>query len=349
MILEIKGAIGGPGSLTKQGYDMVTLSGANTYAGGTNVVQGTLRIGANDSLPTAGDVSTTGASVLDINGFNQTIGRLTSPSTGATAATTNATGSGYITNTATEFRTLTVGNAATLNSIYGGVIQYNVSVIKAGTNVQTLSNNNTYAGATTVSGGTLTVTGSLSGTTAVQTNAGGTLLLNSSTAANNIINQAATYTGNGGTLKLDDSQSGRTNTFASLTVSANSTVDFGALDTNTFVFCAIDAATRIALAAGTKILTIDGWSGTGYVPSETADHGPVAQDRFLFTADPGFTPNTVIPGINFTGFGQGMQVSFGGQFEIVPVPEPATAMLLGSVALCALIGHRGRRRTFGRN
>ena len=29
-----------------------------------------------------------------------------------------------------------------------------------------------------------------------------------------------------------------------------------------------------------------------------------------------------------------------GQFEIVPVPEPATTALLGAVALCALIRHR---------
>jgi autotransporter-associated beta strand protein len=94
VLLEIKGAIGGPGSLTKQGYDTVTLSGANSYLGGTNLVQGMLRIGANDSLPVTGNVSTTGASVLDLNGFNQTIGRLTSPSDGLTAATTNLTGSG---------------------------------------------------------------------------------------------------------------------------------------------------------------------------------------------------------------------------------------------------------------
>jgi autotransporter-associated beta strand protein len=172
VLLEIKGAISGPGSLTKQGYDTVTVSGANAYAGGTNVVQGMLRIGATNSLPTAGDLSTTGAAVFDLNGFNQTVARLTSPATGATAATTNLNGSGFITNTATTTNVLTVGASA--DAIYSGVIQYNVALTKSGTNVQTLTNFNTYTGPTTVTAGVLEVSGSVSGTSKADIN-GGTL------------------------------------------------------------------------------------------------------------------------------------------------------------------------------
>jgi hypothetical protein len=56
----------------------------------------------------------------------------------------------------------------------------------------------------------------------------------------------------------------------------------------------------------------------------------------------------VIQGINFTGYAPGAQeVHFGGEYEIVPVPEPATTALVGSLALCALIGYRERRRIGG--
>ena len=40
-------------------------------------------------------------------------------------------------------------------------------------------------------------------------------------------------------------------------------------------------------------------------------------------------------------------MAFGNGFEIVPVPEPATTALIGSIALCALIGYRERRRFAG--
>ncbi|MDB6120930.1 MAG: Autotransporter-associated beta strand repeat protein, partial [Verrucomicrobiaceae bacterium] len=74
VLLEIKGAISGLGGLTKQGYDTVTLSGLNTYSGGTSVVQGMLRLGVNDALLATGNLSTSGAAVFDLNGYNQTIG-----------------------------------------------------------------------------------------------------------------------------------------------------------------------------------------------------------------------------------------------------------------------------------
>jgi hypothetical protein len=40
-------------------------------------------------------------------------------------------------------------------------------------------------------------------------------------------------------------------------------------------------------------------------------------------------------------------VQFGSNYEIVPVPEPATTALIGAVALCGLIGYRERRRFTG--
>jgi hypothetical protein len=143
-----------------------------------------------------------------------------------------------------------------------------------------------------------------------------------------------------------------------LTGSTNTILDFssGTGTTNTNVnlfFGSMTTGVAAALAANTTTLTISNWSGSAYGIGTTTDGGTFGdgQDRLLFTTDPGFTLGNPIAGINFTGFGQGMEVSFGTgpatMYEIVPVPEPATTALIGSVALCALIGYRERRRFSG--
>ncbi len=153
VILEIRGQIFGGGSLTKQGFDAVVLSNANnTYSGGTFVNQGWLRAGATNTLPTAGLLSTTGGGVFDLNGFNTEVGTLTSPGT-LVATTAQASGNGYITNTAPYVNTLTVGNGTAADFTYAGLVQYNVGLTKIGGNILTLLNTNTYAGPTTINAG----------------------------------------------------------------------------------------------------------------------------------------------------------------------------------------------------
>jgi autotransporter-associated beta strand protein len=144
VMLEIKGVISGSGSIVKTGHDTVTISGANTYAGSTDIQNGTLRLGVNDATPSGTTLTTRGNAILDLNGFNTTVGQLTSP------AVING---GYITNTASVEKTLTTNT--TTNSTYGGNIQNNVALTKAGTSTLTLSSENTYIGKTTISGGTL--------------------------------------------------------------------------------------------------------------------------------------------------------------------------------------------------
>ena len=62
------GVISGNGSVNKQGVGTTTLTGANTYTGGTNVSVGTL-IASTASLPVNGGVAVLPISTLV---FNQT-------------------------------------------------------------------------------------------------------------------------------------------------------------------------------------------------------------------------------------------------------------------------------------
>jgi autotransporter-associated beta strand protein len=150
-ILEIKGVISGSAGVTKVGYDTVILSGANTYTGATVVTGGRLQLGVDDALPTTGTVTTTANGVLDLNGQNQTVGTLNN----VVATTSAGSTSGFITNSGTTVKTLTVGNGVSTNFAYAGVIQHNVALTKTGTATMTLHNANTYTGNTVITGGTL--------------------------------------------------------------------------------------------------------------------------------------------------------------------------------------------------
>lgn len=150
-ILEVQGVISGTGGLTKVGYDTVILSGQNTYNGATLVTGGKLMIGTDDALPTTTTLSTTANGVLDLNGQNQTVGVLTN-----VVSTTNVNNtSGFITNSATTVKTLTVGNGVASDYTYSGVIQHNVALTKTGAGNLTLNNANTYTGNTRISQGSV--------------------------------------------------------------------------------------------------------------------------------------------------------------------------------------------------
>lgn len=150
-ILEVQGVISGAGGLTKVGYDAVILSGNSTYAGATAVNGGRLLLGVDNALPITTNLSTTSNGVLDLNGQNQTVAKLQNPVVSTVANVT----SGFITNSATTMKTLTVGNGISSgdNFTYSGVIQHNVALTKTGGADLTLNNVNTYTGATHINSG----------------------------------------------------------------------------------------------------------------------------------------------------------------------------------------------------
>ena len=70
-------AIAGAGKLTKNGTAVLTLSGPATYAGGTDVNAGTLRLGGSNALPDTGTVLVAAGATLDTQGNSDTIAALT--------------------------------------------------------------------------------------------------------------------------------------------------------------------------------------------------------------------------------------------------------------------------------
>ncbi|MDQ0589228.1 autotransporter-associated beta strand repeat-containing protein [Variovorax paradoxus] len=141
--LTLSGTVGGAGSLTKTGGDTLTLTGSNTYTGGTSINGGTVAVSDDANL---GDAS--GALSLD-GGTLQSTAAFTS----ARAVTLNA-GSGTFQTTDDLTLTGEVGGSGALTKTDAGTLL--------------LTANNTYAGGTTISAGTLQLgnggtTGSIAG------------------------------------------------------------------------------------------------------------------------------------------------------------------------------------------
>ncbi|WP_425619374.1 beta strand repeat-containing protein [Anatilimnocola sp. NA78] len=139
-------------SLTKAGLGTLNLGAASSYNGTTTVSTGILRINVADALPTAtaltlGNVANLNTATFDLNGFNQTLGGLSS--VGTMPITVTNTGA---------MATLTVNNAAG-NTTYAGAITgaLNLAKTSAGQLTLTGATANTYTGTTTVSAGTLTL------------------------------------------------------------------------------------------------------------------------------------------------------------------------------------------------
>lgn len=176
--LTISGVISGDSdldlsnsSLSGGGGGVLTLSAQNTYSGNTTINSGTpdvagtasIKLGIANALPVTSGVivgtkTAIGATVLDINGFNQQVAYLSDGANATVGSTKNLS----IVNNGPQDATLTVGGATTPGNGFGGVIgtgSQMVNVVKTGVNTQTLTGANTYSGSTTIAEGTLALSG----------------------------------------------------------------------------------------------------------------------------------------------------------------------------------------------
>lgn len=140
--LQIDGNITGDFNLTKVGQDIIKLSGTGNSYGSTSIENGILQIGANNVLPVAGVLSTWFTGMFDLNGFNQEVAGL-------------AGDGGSINNGGFENNTITVNQNT--DTMYGGQINGNVTLVKKGTGELALNGLNSYRGGTVIENGTVIV------------------------------------------------------------------------------------------------------------------------------------------------------------------------------------------------
>jgi autotransporter-associated beta strand protein len=137
------GVLATSGALTKTGAGNLTLSGANSFGGATTISQGTLTAGAVNTLSSSSAANINGGT-LDIQANNQTVGAVTLSGGTITGSGATLTGASYGV------------QSGSVSAILGG----SASLTKSTTGTTTLSRANTYTGDTTVSAGTLALSGS---------------------------------------------------------------------------------------------------------------------------------------------------------------------------------------------
>ena len=159
------GVISGTGGLTKAGLGTQALTNSNTYTGPTSIESGALRLSGSGRLDDATDVSVAAGATFELaTGVGDTIDALSGDGdvalgTGTTLGVGGGNGSGT----------------------FAGVISGSGHFYKYGSGTQTLSGDNSYAGATRVYGGTLALGAGgecLPNTTELRVVAGATFDLN---------------------------------------------------------------------------------------------------------------------------------------------------------------------------
>ena len=203
----------GPVNIIKSGPNTLTLSGTNTYSGTLSVTGGSLNIASTAALsafPNGFTVSS-GASLVIPNG-------VTESEVAAILGTTNlAVGANLAFDTTLGDRTYA---SAITNSASGSV-----NFVKVGTNTLTLTGANTYTGTSTVSAGTLV----LSGSTATAGN-----LVVGNTTSNSVLNIPSGGSMTAGTVSVGTAAGsiGALNisggSLACATIETTDTISFGA-------------------------------------------------------------------------------------------------------------------------
>ena len=139
------------GPLTKDGAGTLTLAGTNTYTGLTTVNAGKLLYGGNNTLAT-GAVTVSGGT-LDLATYSDTVGAVTL-SAGSIIGSGTLTGTGYA-----------LTGSGTISTNLGST---SAVLTKTGTDSNTtFAGVGSYTGATNISSGTLTLSGTLNGGTAI--------------------------------------------------------------------------------------------------------------------------------------------------------------------------------------
>ena len=245
-------------------------------------------------------------------------------------------GQGGITTAANGDLVINQNNSGTGHlEIYSTIYGSGVNLVKSGVGYFELRGlNASYTGNTVANGGTMKLTAATTGTTGVVVNNSGTLLLGANDRISNTNNatnvQNVPVTLNGGTLNTGGFKEGNatgsataTQGLGALTLSSNSTLDFGLNHAGSSV---------LAFAASNT----QTWSGI----LTLADFTP-GTDFLNFASSTGLTA-TQLGEISLSGFTATGLDSFG-DVLFAPVPEPAT--WAAGVLMVGVAGWQFRRRT----
>jgi autotransporter-associated beta strand protein len=320
------------GGLTKSGAGVLTLTGSNTYSGGTIVNAGILTGTGSSSLG-----ATTGA--LAVNNQNTGAGTAVVLNLSTTAATTTGSLSGTIANSGSGINTATINNGGqlfTVNQIVDATFAGEISgtggftLGSLSTSKLTLTGTNTYSGNTTVNAGTLLVNGAITGGGSVSVGAsgkiGGTGSISGNLSVSGILSPGASI------LSM---------TTSSLTMNAGSTFVFEAADVSSTGadLLAVDGTLSLTsvtldlsganLDAGTWLagnkLTLISYKGTAITSGFT---GYLDDQNYLFGSNSWTIDyNDSSKGNNFSSQATGLQF-----VTLTMVPEPSS-ILLGVVGL----------------
>jgi len=328
---SVSAILGGSGiALTKTTGDSVTLSGTNTYTGGTSIDNGTLTLGhATDTLANTGAVNVNGGT-LALGSNNDTVGAVTLTSG-------SITGSGTLTGTVSAYDV----RSGTISAKLGGT----VGLTKTTGGTVTLSGINTYTGATTVSAGTLVVNGNISTSSLLTVDTGATLA-GSGTVGATIVNGTLSVGNSPGTMVYTN-----TLTLAGSTImEIDGTAGAGLTNGHDFINLTGAGAAGVLTYGGTMTLDIGTLFGIG---TYSWDLFNMASETGTFTsislADlySGNLLDTDLDGIwdltsdanGFTNSWTFNESSGSLNLNVAAIPEPRAA-LLGGIGMLLLLRRR---------
>jgi len=284
------GAIGGTGSVTKQGTGTVIFTGANTYAGGTTISAGTLQLGNGGTTGAlVGNITDNGvlavnlSNALTLSGLISGSGAFQQNGPGTTVFTGANT---YTGGTTISAGMLQVGNGGPTGSLVGnitdngmlavnlsntltlsGVISGSGAFQQNGPGATIFTGTNTYTGGTTISAGTLQVgNGGTSGSLVGNIADNGVLAVNLS----NTLSLSGVISGSGA---FQQNGPGTTVLTATETYTGATTVNAGLLSVNG----SIGSSSLLTVNAGGTV------GGIGTLPSTTINGGTLSPGNSIGT------------------------------------------------------------------
>jgi len=303
-----------------------TLSGINTYTGGTTVSSGTLNLGnATNTLADTGAVTVSGGT-LALGTNSDTVGAVTVSGGNITSSTGVLTGSSYDLQSGTV--TAKLGGTGNATKSTGGTV--------------TLSGANTFTGATTVAGGTLkaNAANALGSTSGITITTGGTLMVSANASigstSNITLNSTATGNGTAAALVFSSTYNG---TVGALVLNANSIFDLGSDPTGVQVhFSSITGL-------NTYTLSVYNWTGTTLWEGGTGNNtDQIYAGNSLNTTE--LNNISFYSSLDASSFrGTGYQIMTGDfSHELGPIPEPSTWVAMAALALAGTTIDIRRRR-----